>query len=93
MSAQTLEIRRSSASVWGSRTGMRSRPDRLQVHRHDDLHRLQGLRGGVPVEWNDLRARCDQQTGTYQTLPTLRRRVLEPDPVQRAATSTAASSG
>ena len=43
MSTQNLEIRRSSASVWGSLSGMRTVADRLQVHRYDHVHRLQGL--------------------------------------------------
>ena len=46
------------------------RPDGLQVHRHHHLHRLQGLRSRVPG-WNDLGTVATQQTGTYQTLPTL----------------------
>ena len=48
MAHTDLEIRRSSASLWGEKTGMRHLPVGLEVHRHHDLHRVQGLRGGVP---------------------------------------------
>ena len=42
--------------------------DGLEVHRHLDLHRLQGLRGGVPgVERPG--APHDAATDTYQTMP------------------------
>ncbi len=71
MSTQSLEIRRSSASVWGSLSGHPHGDAGLQVHRHDDLHRLQGLRGRRAIEWNDLRHVATQQIGSYQTLPTL----------------------
>ena len=87
MSATTLEIRRSSASLWGEQTGAAPAARRRQVHRHHDLHRLQGLRGRLPGVERPASRRRPQQTGTYQTLPTLARRVLEPDPLQRAETA------
>ena len=79
----SLDIRRSSASVWGSHSGMRSSADGLEVHRHDDLHRLQGLRGRVPgVERPEARR---HRAGRHvPDAADAARRVLEPDPLQRA---------
>jgi formate dehydrogenase iron-sulfur subunit len=70
MSTQTLEIRRSSASVWGSRTGMRTVPT---VSKYIDTTTCIGCKAceAACVEWNDLRHIGTTQTGTYQTMPTL----------------------
>jgi formate dehydrogenase beta subunit len=70
MSAQSMEIRRSSASVWGSRTGMRSVP---VVSKYIDTTTCIGCKAceAACQEWNDLPSIPTQQTGTYQTLPTL----------------------
>ena len=70
MSTQTLEIRRSSASVWGSHTGMRSVPT---VSKYIDTTTCIGCKAceAACIEWNDLRHIGTTQTGTYQTMPTL----------------------
>jgi len=70
MSTQTLEIRRSSASVLGSHTGMR----RLAtVSKYIDTTTCIGCKAceAACVEWNDLRRIGTTQIGTYQTMPTL----------------------
>ena len=68
--AQNLEIRRSSASVLGSLSGIRSVPT---VAKYIDTTTCIGCKAceAACVEWNDLRRIGTQQTGTYQTLPTL----------------------
>ncbi len=43
-----LEIIQSSASLRGTGSGLRKVAQRRQAHRHLDLHRLQGVRGGLP---------------------------------------------
>ena len=70
MTLQTLEIRRSSASVWGSKTGMRSIPT---VSKYIDTSTCIGCKAceAACQEWNDLGTVETTQTGTYQTLPTL----------------------
>jgi len=70
MTLQTLEIRRSSASVWGSKTGMRSIPT---VSKYIDTSTCIGCKAceAACQEWNDLGTVATTQTGTYQTLPTL----------------------
>jgi formate dehydrogenase iron-sulfur subunit len=70
MSAQSLEIRRSSASVWGSRSGMRTVPT---VSKYIDTTTCIGCKAceAACQEWNDLETVATRQTGTYQTLPTL----------------------
>jgi formate dehydrogenase iron-sulfur subunit len=70
MSTQNLEIRRSSASVWGSKTGLRSVPT---VSKYIDTTTCIGCKAceAACQEWNDLRTLATQQTGTYQTMPTL----------------------
>ena len=67
---QNLEIRRSSASVWGSLSGMRSVPT---VSKYIDTTTCIGCKAceAACIEWNDLRRVATEQTGTYQTLPTL----------------------
>jgi formate dehydrogenase beta subunit len=67
---QNLEIRRSSAAVWGSLSGMRSVPT---VSKYIDTTTCIGCKAceAACIEWNDLRRVATEQTGTYQTLPTL----------------------
>ncbi len=68
--SQNLEIRRSSASVWGSLSGIRSVPT---VSKYIDTTTCIGCKAceAACIEWNDLRRVATEQTGTYQTLPTL----------------------
>lgn len=70
MSTQNLEIRRSSASVWGSLSNMRSVPT---VSKYIDTTTCIGCKACEVAcqEWNDLKPVATQQLGTYQTLPTL----------------------
>jgi formate dehydrogenase beta subunit len=70
MISQALDIRRSSAAVWGSHTGMRSVP---VVAKYIDTSTCIGCKAceAACVEWNDLRRVATEQTGTYQTMPTL----------------------
>ena len=68
--SQNLEIRRSSASVWGSLSGIRSKP---VVSKYIDTTTCIGCKAceAACQEWNDLRTVHTVQDGTYQTLPTL----------------------
>src|SRR5713226_4388735 len=70
MSAQTLQIRRSSASLWGGRTGMRQLP---VVSKFIDTTTCIGCKACEVAcqEWNDLGPVPTRQTGTYQTMPEL----------------------
>ena len=70
MVAQSLEIRRSSASVWGSLSGARSV---ATVAKYIDTTTCIGCKACEVAcqEWNDLRPLATEQVGTYQTLPTL----------------------
>ncbi len=70
MATQTLEIKRSSASMWGSHTGIRTSPT---VAKYIDTTTCIGCKAceAACQEWNDLRRVPNQQTGTYQTLPEL----------------------
>jgi formate dehydrogenase iron-sulfur subunit len=70
MSEQGLDIKRSSASMWGTRTGLRQTP---AVAKYIDTTTCIGCKAceAACVEWNDLRAVDTQQVGTYQTLPEL----------------------
>jgi formate dehydrogenase iron-sulfur subunit len=70
VSQQTLEIRRSSASVWGGRTGLRQLP---VVSKYIDTTTCIGCKACEVAcqEWNDLPPVPTQQVGTYQTMPTL----------------------
>ena len=65
---QTLEIRRSSASLWGEKTGMRHLP---VVAKYIDTTTCIGCKACevASQEWNDLGPVPTAQTGTYQTLP------------------------
>jgi formate dehydrogenase beta subunit len=67
---QSLEIRRSSASVWGSLSTLRSVPT---VAKYIDTSTCIGCKAceAACVEWNDTGRVATEQTGTYQTLPTL----------------------
>jgi formate dehydrogenase beta subunit len=70
MSTQTLEIRRSSASVWGSLSGLRAAPT---ISKYIDTSTCIGCKACEVAcqEWNDLRPLATEQVGSYQTLPTL----------------------
>jgi len=70
MTTQNLEIRRSSASVLGSLSGMRTAKT---VSKYIDTTTCIGCKAceAACVEWNDLRRVATEQTGTYQTMPTL----------------------
>jgi len=70
MTSQSLEIRRSSASVWGSLSGMRTVP---AVSKYIDTTTCIGCKAceAACVEWNETGRVQTVQTGTYQTLPTL----------------------
>jgi formate dehydrogenase beta subunit len=68
--AHGLEIRRSSASLWGEKTGLRKLP---VVAKYIDTTTCIGCKACEVAcqEWNDLKVVPTQQTGTYQTLPSL----------------------
>src|SRR5215475_7274587 len=70
MVAQTLEIRRSSASVWGSLSGARQVPT---VAKYIDTTTCIGCKACEVAcqEWNDLQTIHTQQIGSYQTIPSL----------------------
>ncbi len=70
MTQQTLEIRRSSASLWGQKTGMRHLP---VVSKYIDTTTCIGCKACEVAcqEWNDLQIVPTAQVGTYQTMPTL----------------------
>src|SRR5258708_22809906 len=70
MAGQTLEIKRSSAAMWGSKTGIRSTPT---IAKYIDTTTCIGCKAceAACQEWNDQGAVATQQTGTYQTLPHL----------------------
>jgi formate dehydrogenase iron-sulfur subunit len=70
MSVQNLEIRRSSASVWGGGSGLRSLP---AVSKLVDTTTCIGCKACEVAcqEWNDLSNVSTVNDGDYQTLPTL----------------------
>jgi formate dehydrogenase iron-sulfur subunit len=70
MPGPTLEIRRSSASLWGQKTGLRHLP---VVAKYIDTTTCIGCKACEVAcqEWNDLGPVPTAQTGTYQTLPDL----------------------
>ena len=70
MSAQNLDITRSSASVRGSRSGLRSLPT---VSKLIDTSTCIGCKACEVAcqEWNDLEVVETEQRGTYQTMSTL----------------------
>jgi formate dehydrogenase iron-sulfur subunit len=70
MSVQNLEIARSSASVWGSGSSLRTLP---AVSKLIDTSTCIGCKACEVAcqEWNDLGIVKTQFDGSYQTLPTL----------------------
>jgi formate dehydrogenase iron-sulfur subunit len=70
MSTPSLEIRRSSASMWGDKTSLRQLP---VVAKYIDTTTCIGCKACEVAcqEWNDLKVVPTEQTGTYQTLPSL----------------------
>ena len=66
----TLEVRRSSAAVWGSTSGLRSLP---AVSKLIDTSTCIGCKACEVAcqEWNDLPSVASVNDGDYQTLPTL----------------------
>lgn len=68
MSGQSLEIRRSSASLHGGATSLRSMP---VVSKLIDTSTCIGCKACEVAcqEWNDLPVASTTQTGTYQTMP------------------------
>jgi len=70
MTTQPLEITRASASLFGSATGIRTKPT---VSKYIDTTTCIGCKAceAACQEWNDLRTVNTTQTGTYQTLPAL----------------------
>ena len=70
MSTQGLDIRRSSASVLGSASGLRTL---TTVSKYIDTSTCIGCKACEVAcqEWNDLKPVATHQVGTYQTLPTL----------------------
>jgi formate dehydrogenase iron-sulfur subunit len=69
----SLDIRRSSASVWGSLSGLRTH---ATVSKYIDTTTCIGCKACEVAcqEWNDLAPVETHQVGTYQTLPTLHAR-------------------
>src|SRR5438874_12086346 len=70
MALQGLEIRRSSATLRGGGTGLRKMPT---VAKYIDTTICIGCKACEVAcrEWNDLPLARTEQTGRYQTLPTL----------------------
>ena len=66
----SLQIRRSSASLWGEETGIRKLP---VLSKYIDTTTCIGCKACEVAcqEWNDLGVVQTEQTGTYQTMPTL----------------------
>jgi formate dehydrogenase iron-sulfur subunit len=70
MTADGLEVRQSSASVWGSSTELRNL---RVVSKYIDTSTCIGCKACEVAcqEWNDLHIVPTVQTGTYQTMPSL----------------------
>jgi formate dehydrogenase iron-sulfur subunit len=70
MATQTLEIQRSSASMWGTKTGIRTLPT---VAKYIDTSTCIGCKAceAACQEWNDLKRVPTSQDGSYQTMPEL----------------------
>ena len=70
MNTSGLEIRQSSAGVWGSATGQRNL---AVVSKYIDTTTCIGCKACEVAcqEWNDLHIVPTVQVGTYQTMPTL----------------------
>src|SRR6185295_392314 len=67
---QTLELRRSSAALWGERTAPREVP---VVAKLIDTTTCIGCKAceAACIEWNDLERVACEPTGSYQTRPAL----------------------
>ncbi len=70
MAVNSLEVRRSSASLWGGGTVARTLPT---VSKYIDTSTCIGCKACEVAcqEWNDLPSVSTTQTGTYQTMPDL----------------------
>ncbi|MGZ7078446.1 MAG: 4Fe-4S binding protein, partial [Thermoanaerobaculia bacterium] len=70
MTVQALDVKRSSASMWGSGTGIRTQS---AVSKYIDTSTCIGCKAceAACQEWNDLKRVPTVQDGTYQTLPEL----------------------
>ena len=70
MNASGLEIRQSSAGMWGTSSGQRKMP---VVSKYIDTSTCIGCKACEVAcqEWNDLQVVPTAQVGTYQTMPTL----------------------
>src|SRR5690349_4692407 len=70
MNTSGLEIRQSSAAMWGSATGQRKMP---VVSKYIDTSTCIGCKACEVAcqEWNDLQIVPTAQVGTYQTMPSL----------------------
>src|SRR5579863_8862194 len=70
MSEQALEIKRASASMWGTKTGIRTT---ATVAKYIDTTTCIGCKACEVAcqEWNDLPVVATQQLGSYQTMPAL----------------------
>jgi formate dehydrogenase beta subunit len=70
MTVQPLEIKRSSAAMWGSNTGIRQK---AVVSKYIDTTTCIGCKAceAACQEWNDLKTVATSQEGSYQTLPHL----------------------
>src|SRR5438270_4092688 len=70
MTEQSMEVRRASASVWGSATGIRKTET---VSKYIDTTTCIGCKAceAACQEWNDLKTVATHQQGSYQTLPQL----------------------
>ena len=70
MTTQPLEIKRASASMFGSATGIRTKP---VVSKYIDTSTCIGCKACEVAcqEWNDLKVLATQQSGSYQTLASL----------------------
>ena len=70
MAVNALEVRRSSASLWGGGTGARTLPT---ISKYIDTSTCIGCKACEVScqEWNDLPTVETKQTGSYQTMPDL----------------------
>ena len=86
MTVQALEIKRSSAAMWGTKTGLREKP---VVSKYIDTTTCIGCKAceAACQEWNDLKTVATHQEGSYQTLPHLDGRNLLPAERHRDAIS------
>ncbi len=70
MASQALEIKRASAAMWGTATGIRKT---ATVAKYVDTSTCIGCKACEVAcqEWNDLERTATKQTGHYQTAPAL----------------------